>query len=167
MLDVLTHTLIVTVPLLAIPTVVLLASLAWGREAFRQDYPEDIQKRMSVASRAEAVRGWVLGTGFLVSLLAVITVSAVDFLGRGPASLAEAYGITLLGMIAFVVIDLVVVDWLVICAWRPRWVVIPGTEDCAGWGDYAFHARVLAQLKAVAANLVLPLPLALIAWGLS
>lgn len=70
-------------------------------------------------------------------------------------------------MVAFSLIDLVVVDWLVICWWRPRWVVIPGTEDCEGWNDYGFHLRALLTPKGVGANLLLPGPIAVVATWVS
>ena len=163
----LVHTATVTLPLLLVPTAILLAALRWGREGFRSDYPADVQAAMPGGTRAARLRGGLLGAAFLLALLAVLTVSAHRFLTAEGSGLAAGYGVALLGMLTFVVIDLVVVDWGVICAWRPRWVVAPGTEDCAGWGDYAFHARELVQAKAVAANLLLPLPLALLAWWLA
>lgn len=45
---------------------------------------------------------------------------------------------------------LATVDWLMICTWRPRRLVYPGTEDCAGWGDYGFHLREQLRPRAVA-----------------
>lgn len=167
MLDLLAHTATTTLPLLVVPTAILLVALRWGREGFRSDYPADIREAMPVGSRGERIRGVVLGSVFLLSLLTVLTVSTHRYIrdeGGGPAT---AYVVTLLGTLAFVLVDLVVVDWGVICTWRPSWVVVPGTEDCRGWGDYAFHARELAQTRAVAANLVLPLLPALLAWWLA
>ena len=30
---------------------------------------------------------------------------------------------------------------LIVCTLRPKWVVLPGTEGCAGYGDYFFHFK--------------------------
>ena len=37
------------------------------------------------------------------------------------------------------VVDLVIVDWLFICLFRIKYLVLPGTEDCEGNKDYKFH----------------------------
>lgn len=167
MLDVLAHTATVTLPLLLVPTAVLLVALRWGREGFRGDYPPDIRAAMPAGSRADRVRGVLLGSLFLLSLLATLTVGTHQYLRDEGGGIATAYGVTLAGSLTFVLIDLVIVDWGVICAWRPVWVVVPGTEDCRGWDDYAFHATELAQTRAVVANLVLPVLPALLAWWLA
>ena len=39
------------------------------------------------------------------------------------------------------VIDLLVMDWLIVCTIRPKIIVPPGTEHCAGWRDYGFHFK--------------------------
>jgi hypothetical protein len=46
--------------------------------------------------------------------------------------------------LVFNVFDLVVIDWLVVCLVTPKFVVIPGTEGCAGYKNYAHHARGFA-----------------------
>ena len=39
------------------------------------------------------------------------------------------------------VVDLLIVDWLIVCTIRPKVIVPPGTENCAGWKDYGFHFK--------------------------
>ena len=38
-------------------------------------------------------------------------------------------------------IDLIVIDWLIICTLICKWVVIPGTEGCKGYKDYFYHFK--------------------------
>ncbi|WP_344783351.1 hypothetical protein [Gordonia caeni] len=38
--------------------------------------------------------------------------------------------------------------------------MIPGTQDCAGWGDYGFHLRAQLSPKGLAALLLLPAAIA-------
>lgn len=33
------------------------------------------------------------------------------------------------------------VGWLIVCTIRPKIIVPPGTEHCAGWRDYGFHFK--------------------------
>lgn len=37
------------------------------------------------------------------------------------------------------VVDLLIMDWLLFCTLTPQWIVLPGTEGCAGYKDYKFH----------------------------
>ena len=38
-------------------------------------------------------------------------------------------------------IDLLVMDWLLVCSITPKIVVIEGTEGCKGYKDYMFHFK--------------------------
>jgi len=38
-------------------------------------------------------------------------------------------------------VDLLVMDWLIICKITPKWVVIQGTEGCKGYHDYLYHFK--------------------------
>ena len=42
---------------------------------------------------------------------------------------------------AFNAFDLLVLDWLLFCTLRPRFIVLPGTEGMPGYRDYFFHFR--------------------------
>jgi hypothetical protein len=44
-----------------------------------------------------------------------------------------------LALLVFNVFDLLILDWILFCTIRPRWLVLPGTEGMAGYGDYRFH----------------------------
>lgn len=155
-----------TVGLLALiaPTALLLVSLRWGRAGFASDYPEDIQNAMPSFSRAERVRGAIFAAAFLITLLAAAVYVVWSWLQQDPGrGFVAAYLMAVAVVALFCAIDLVVVDWLIICWWRPDWVVIPGTEDCAGWGDYMFHVREQFSPKGIAALLLLPAVLAAVA----
>jgi hypothetical protein len=41
------------------------------------------------------------------------------------------------------VFDLLVVDWLLLCTIRPRWLVRPGTQGMPEYRDWLFHVKVL------------------------
>ena len=48
-----------------------------------------------------------------------------------------------LWVIAFVwnLLDLLIVDWLIVCIITPRWVVLEGTQGCKGYKNYGFHFK--------------------------
>jgi hypothetical protein len=143
------------------PTAILLVSLRWGRAAFDTDYPPDIQAEMPPFSRRDTVRAWILGPAFILTLLGACFYTAWSWLDADPArTYLDAFGMAFGTFALFALIDLLIIDWLVICFWRPHWVMIPGTENCAGWGDYAFHVKAQFGPKGIVALIGLPAVLA-------
>ncbi len=67
----------------------------------------------------------------------------------------------------FAMFDILVIDWLIICTLRPRRLVYPGTENCAGWGDYGFHAREQLRPRALAVFVGSSAVVGLIIWRLT
>lgn len=45
----------------------------------------------------------------------------------------------------FNVFDLIVLDWLIVVAWRPALVVLPGTEGMPDYRDLGFHLRAFTK----------------------
>ena len=41
----------------------------------------------------------------------------------------------------FNLLDWLVLDWLIVVAIRPSFIILPGTEGMAGYRDYGFHFR--------------------------
>lgn len=166
MLAVFQHSLTTTSVIMMIPTVVLIIALGPGKEAFRADYPQDIQQLLSAPTAAQRRSGILWGALFMVSLILAMTATTWLFLTNHDADIATTYLVALLAEIVFLIYDLVIVDWLVICTMKPRWVLIPGTEHCAGWSDYGFHFKQLLQLKVLAANVLIAVLPAVLAFAL-
>jgi hypothetical protein len=121
-------------------TVVMIVSFALAPEMWVGDYPPDVKARYGpMTPRSARLRPYVAFVFFLVVLVVPVVglftlqaqVASVPFL---PA-LAFA-GVTLL---VFNLFDLLILDWLLFCTIRPRWLVLPGTEGMAGYRDYRFH----------------------------
>jgi len=64
-------------------------------------------------------------------------------------------------LLVFNVVDLLVLDWLIFVTIRPGIVVLPGTEDAEGYGDYGFHFR--AFLKGIVGSFAASLVIAAVA----
>jgi hypothetical protein len=80
----------------------------------------------------------------LLALLAGAPLASNVLLSRQHPELTSfgalflnAFGVAFI----FNLVDLLIIDWLVICAWTPRSLVIPGTEGLAGYKDYWHHFR--------------------------
>ncbi|WP_306362206.1 hypothetical protein [Nocardia sp. CC227C] len=151
------HALLVGGGGLLVPTALLLICVRWARSAFAEDYPDSIRAALPEFDRVEIVRGRILGPLFLISLLAVVLLAAWSWLGADEArGYPHAYAMAFTVFALFALIDLLVVDWLVICWWRPSWVLIPGTEDDPAWRDYRFHLRAQFSPKGLIALVGLP-----------
>jgi hypothetical protein len=90
---------------------------------------------------------WVLGVPVLAVALGLIILATVRLLEHRPTPLG--FGMlflhTLVLLMVFNVVDLLVIDWLFFVRIRPRFVVLPGTEGLAGYGDYRFHWRAFLK----------------------
>ncbi|MDF0531012.1 hypothetical protein P0W64_18170 [Tsukamurella sp. 8F] len=158
------HYLTVALPLLLIPTVALVACAKWGSTALASGLPDDVQALLPEFTRSEKRRGTVFGTVFLLALLVTTFLAAYTWIGGGRASgLLQAFGMAFATFFTFCLIDLVVIDWGLVCWWRPSWVVIRGTEDAAGWGDYMFHVRAQLSPQGLAAMFGIPVAIAALA----
>jgi hypothetical protein len=140
----------------------LLAVLRTNAEILLHDYPPDIRAKWGpMTSRTRRQRVPVV-CGFLAAILTVVAWSLATLPTDAARELtfasAFAHFAVMFGTFnAF--------DWLVIdCAlvyWRPRFIVLPGTEGMAGYRNYWFHFRgfvlgipVVAVGSAVAAAMV-------------
>jgi len=41
----------------------------------------------------------------------------------------------------FNLVDLLILDWLIVCRFTPRWLIIPGTEHIVMSKDYLYHFK--------------------------
>lgn len=122
--------------------VVLIAVLFLAPYAFLNDYPADIGERAPEPTPTQRRSGTVGGIVFVLALITGITGVVWAWGASHPTARFFELALMALVVIAlFVVFDIVLVDWLIICTWRPRRLVYPGTEGCAGWRDYGFHVK--------------------------
>ena len=107
-----------------------------------QDYPKDIQQAVPPKTPAERRLSLVWGIPFLVMLVAAPVLSNLA-LERALGGSAPFVALWLNGfgvLIAFNLVDLVVIDWLIVCAFTPAFVILPGTEGLPGYRNYRHHA---------------------------
>lgn len=167
MTEVLIYTATVSFPLLFIPTLLLIYALSSSDEAFRSDLPQDIQDAMPESTPEDRIRGLTYGAIYLISLLATLVFIAWNYLHTHDGGFTRAFQITLLADIVFLLMDLVIIDWLILCTLRLRWIIPCGTEHCAGWRNYGFHLKAALQTKALSANITLAFLTAALAWTIS
>ncbi len=85
----------------------------------------------------------------MITLLAAVFLATFTWIdGVRASGFLQAFGMAFATVLAFCLIDLVIIDWGIVCWWRPSWIVIRGTEQAEGWGDYMFHVREQLSRKA-------------------
>ncbi|MFK0292751.1 hypothetical protein ACIQU6_20035 [Streptomyces sp. NPDC090442] len=131
--------------LAALFTLVVLGSLLVARDALLSDYPPAIRARYG----EQSARGrWTATVAGLLNLLLFVTVpvaGVLDLQGRvdGRLGFVPPFVLGTAGFLALTLFDLLVIDWLLFCTVRPRFMTLPGTEGMPEYRDLAFHAKVL------------------------
>lgn len=107
------------------------------------DYPEDIQKASTLPEptakqkKSSKIFGLI---GSIVIFGTLIAFGLIQYHGNKPSYLMLLLFTFIIGMV-WNTVDLLVMDWLIICKITPKWVVIQGTEGCKGYHDYMYHFK--------------------------
>lgn len=136
--------------------------------AFLKDYPGDIRERAPKPSRAQQRAGRWGSAGFLLVLIGTIGGTVYGWGAVRPGVGYPELALMALALnVMFALLDVIVVDWLIICTVRPGRLIYPGTEDCTGWSDYRFH--LAEQLRPVGVGVLIAgsAGIGLVAWWLS
>ena len=105
-----------------------------------QEYPPEVQQRVPPKTRAEkresacwAILIFVLMLAFPLGAAFSAKVAHHNFL--------EVFFSALGVLVLFNLVDLLIMDWLIVCTITPSFLVIPGTEGMAAYKNYAMHFR--------------------------
>ena len=124
-------------------TVVVYGSIYVNPLFWISDYPPDIQAAVDLVDIPIAQK---LIAGVLFSCIVVgVPLYSNAKLRRqndGQLSFLAAFVNSALIFFYFALWDLLVLDWLIFVTIQPDFIVIPGTEGLAGYGDYWFHFQV-------------------------
>lgn len=121
----------------------ILASARSNPRLWLQDLPSDIRDAVPPKTAAERRQSWWWGLPFLAVLAGIPAYSSLQLLRASSGAVSwftlwlNAFGV----MSVFNLVDLVIVDWLVLCWMTPTWAIIPGTEGFAGYKNYGHHFR--------------------------
>ena len=129
--------------LTSVSTLVLLACLIANPRLLLEDYPADVQRAVPPKTDRERRTALLVGVPFLGFMLLFPAWSTwTQYRASGtPPTLEALFLNTFVVASAFNAFDLLVLDWLLFCTLRPRFIVLPGTEGMPGYRDYFFHFR--------------------------
>lgn len=123
----------------------------------KEDIPADILAVVPPKTEEEKRQAVLAVIPLMIILTAGTLYSTYTFYLQSGASFLILFVHALIILVMISGSDLVIMDWLILNTWTPKWAYFPGTEGFAGYKDYGFHGR--AHLKA--------LPLLLLGAGIS
>lgn len=127
----------------SLATIVILLSLYAEPRMWLQDLPRDIRDAVPPKTRDEKRRSllWGIPLGAVMFGVPVWSCLVVARQLGSKASFgmlwADAFGVAMV----FNLVDLVLIDWVIVCWVTPSFLVIPGTAGLAGYKDYGHHFR--------------------------
>ena len=114
----------------------LLLLMRFQPRLFLRHLPQEM--RSVVPPRSEKERWMSIPFGLLIGLpfaLALLWRTAALESHSFRQHFVYAFGVLLI----FNLVDLLLIDWLIVCWWRPRWAVFPGTEQVVLPSPYRHH----------------------------
>jgi hypothetical protein len=109
--------------------VFVFGSLWYNPRLWLQDYPKAIQAKVPPLTRQEKQEQKLLMIPILLAMIGTPLWSAYQLGGEAP--FLTVYFTAFLVTNIFNLFDAVVIDWLVLIVLKPKFAVLPGTEDMA------------------------------------
>ena len=116
----------------------LLVLLRFNPRVFVRHYPKEIREIVPPKSEKERRMSILLGL-----LIGVPFASALFWRTAtlGSHSFWELFAYAFGVLFFFNLADLLILDWLIVCWIKPRWVILPGTEYIAIPNPYLHHFK--------------------------
>ena len=119
-------------------SIYLLLLLRFNPRVFLRHYPKAVQEIVPPKSgkerRISALHGLLLGVPFISAVLWRTATSGGHTFWH---QFAYAFGL----LFIFNLVDLVILDWLIVCWIEPRWLILPGTEHLVIPKQYFHHFK--------------------------
>ena len=105
------------------------------------EYPEDIRKKTNLEEPDDEQKKKAKRYGGLasVALFAILAVFPMLHYKNTPVPFLQVFLYTWIIAFTWNVVDLIIMDWLLVCTITPDWLILPGTKGCRGYKDYKFH----------------------------
>jgi hypothetical protein len=116
----------------------LLVLLRFNPRIFLRHYPKEIREIVPPKSEKErrisVLLGLLIGVPFTSALIwRTATLGSHSFWEL----FAYAFGV----LFIFNLVDLLILDWLIVCWYAPSWVILPGTEHIVPTKPYVHHFK--------------------------
>ena len=107
------------------------------------EYPDDVKDACTIKTPSDKKLriGKLIGGIYSIILFVLLVIfNVIEFKGTDYNFLTIVI-FTFIVAFTWNLIDLLIVDWLLVCTVTPKWVVLEGTEGCKGYKDYMFHFK--------------------------
>jgi hypothetical protein len=128
------------------------------------DFPKEIQDKVPPLNRAEKAQETIFGGVVLALFVGVLVYfsSQLRVANGGSIAFMTAFVNIYLLCLFFNVFDLLVLDYLMIVVWKPKFTIVPGFENVAYlYQNFAYHFK--GFLKGLLITAVVSLVIAFIA----
>jgi hypothetical protein len=142
--EVLVNAVVFGVILSVVLSAVVLGSLRLDATMWAPSYPADVQKRFGQMSQQARRKRVVLALAVYASVVALLwlAIRRLPELQGGSWTFLQVYATTWIVLMTLNLVDWLIVDWFVLMTLKPRWIILPGTdESMAGYHDYGRHFR--------------------------
>jgi len=109
----------------------------------KNDVPADILNVVPPKTEQEKRMALILGLPLMLLSFGFPIWSTISLNAQagGDASFIQLFTHMFILMLFPFLIDLILIDWLILCTLTPSFIVIPGSEGMAGYKDYGFHLK--------------------------
>ena len=117
--------------------------LKWYPWELLHDYPDDIKETATLPEPTDKQKRQAkLSCGIICLVIfgSLLAFGLTRFAAAQTSFLTVLIYVFIIGMM-WNAIDLLVMDWILVCSITPKIVVIEGTEGCKGYKDYMFHFK--------------------------
>jgi hypothetical protein len=116
----------------------LLILLRFNLRIFLGHFPKEIRESVPPKSTKERRLSILLGLLIGVPLTAALLWRTATL---GSHSFWELFAYAFGVLFIFNLVDLLILDWLIVCWFKPRWVILPGTEHIVIPNPYLHHFK--------------------------
>jgi hypothetical protein len=124
-------------------SIYLLVMMRFSPRLFLRHFPKEIRDIVPPRSKKERRMALLFGVPLGLLFIGSTVVSALVWRASAQGSpswwelFAHVFGL----FFVFNLVDLVILDWLIVCRFTPRWLVIPGTEHIVMPKEYLYHFK--------------------------
>jgi hypothetical protein len=121
----------------------LLVLLRFNPRMFLKHFPKEIREivppRSEKERRISILLGVPLGLVFIGSTFASALLWRAS--AQGSLSFWELFAHVFCLFFLFNLVDLLILDWLIVCRFTPSWLIIPGAEHIVMPKEYLYHFK--------------------------
>jgi hypothetical protein len=141
----------------------LLVLLRFNPRIFLKHFPKEIREIVPPKSEKERRISILLGVPLGLLFIGSTFASALLWRASAQGSLsfwelfAHVFGL----FFVFNLVDLLILDWLIVCRFTPRWLIIPGTEHIVMPKEYLYHFKgfLMGTVVSVIGGLAIAAPM--------